>query len=124
MLLTLNSERDVLAIVNRANAEEPNPAERINRAEFLEALKRCREEGFSHTQRVGEDRIAVQAAVLLPAEACGRRLSIGIVSELTRYKPRAEFIRDRLLEIGQGHGAGAQPLHAFANESAAADLAA
>ncbi len=124
MLLTLNSERDILAIVNRANAEEPDPASWINRTEFIEIIKRCREEGFSHTTKVSEDRVATQAAVLLPAEAGGRRLSVGIVSEMKRYAPNAAFIRERLLEIGQGRSVDADTIRTSADGGDEADLAA
>lgn len=101
MLLTLNSERDVLAIVHRANADEPDPTEWIKRGEFLETLEGCRREGFSETERVMEDRVSCMAAVLLPDDG-GRRLAVTVLSEQRRYRPRAEYIRERLMEIGRG----------------------
>jgi DNA-binding IclR family transcriptional regulator len=102
MLLTLNSEQDVLAAVHRTNAEEKRPEQWIKRNEFMETLAACRDAGFAYTERVMEDRIGVQSAVLLPAEAGARRLSVGVISELGRFKPRAEEIKARLLEIARG----------------------
>lgn len=102
MLLTLNSERDVLSIVHRANADGVELGGIVNRAELLAALEVCRAEGFSYTERVREDRTAVQCAVLLPDEPGGRRLSVGVATEKSRYLSQAEFIRDRLMDIVRG----------------------
>jgi DNA-binding IclR family transcriptional regulator len=102
MLLTLNSERDVLSILHRANAEVSEPGAVMKRADLLAALETCRAEGYSYTERVREDRTAVQCAVLLPDEHGGRRLSVGIATEKGRYLSRAQFIRDRLMDIAEG----------------------
>jgi DNA-binding IclR family transcriptional regulator len=102
MLLTLNSEQEVRSIIHRANAEQVDPVALIKRADLLAALEVCRAENYSATQRVMEDRIGCQCAVLLPGEHGGRRLSVGIISERTRYLPRAEFIRERLMEVARG----------------------
>lgn len=96
MLMTLNSEREVLSIIHRANAEEPDPDAWINRKEFLAELETCRAEGFSQTKRVFEDRVGYQASMLLPTEEGGQRLAVAVVSEQTRYLPRAKFIRECL----------------------------
>jgi len=102
MLLTLNSERDVLSVVHRSNAMEDDPKRWINRQEFLEILRECREEGFAHTERPMEDRIGVQSAVLLPAEEGTRRMAVAVVSEKGRFGPIAADVKARLLEIARG----------------------
>jgi DNA-binding IclR family transcriptional regulator len=102
MLLTLNSERDVLSILHRANAEATEPCGVVKRADLLSALEICRAEGYSYTERVREDRTAVQCAVLLPDEHAGRRLSVGVASEKERYLSQAQFIRDRLMDVARG----------------------
>jgi DNA-binding IclR family transcriptional regulator len=102
MLLTLNPERDVLSILHRANAEAADPGAVVKRADLLAALEICRAEGYSYTERVREDRTAVQCAVLLPTEHGGGRLSVGIATEKARYLSQAQFIRERLMDIARG----------------------
>jgi DNA-binding IclR family transcriptional regulator len=99
MLLTLNTDQEVLSIVHRANAEQDDSTQLINRAELLADLAVCREEGFSQTHKVTPDWVAMQCAVLLPEEHAGRRLSVGIFSEKSRFEPRAEFFRERMMKI-------------------------
>ena len=101
MLMTQNSEQEVLAIIHRANADEPDPDAWINRKEFLAELDTCRGEGFSHTKRVFEDRVGHQASVLLPAEEGGQRLAVAVISEESRYLPRAKFIRQLLKQAAE-----------------------
>lgn len=101
MLMTLATEREVISIIHRTNAEESDPGAWINRTEFLAELETCRSEGFSNTRRVFDDRVGTMASVLLPAEDGAQRLAVAIISEEGRYKPRAKFIRECLMKVAQ-----------------------
>ncbi|WP_157219565.1 IclR family transcriptional regulator [Flavisphingomonas formosensis] len=103
MLLTLNSEREVTAIIQRSNAEESDPANWVKRAEFMQELDTCRREGFSYTHRgVEDDETGVMCAVLAPPEAGARPMSVAVWTAKRRYTPEAALlIRERLMAVGR-----------------------
>ncbi|MDF0546095.1 helix-turn-helix domain-containing protein [Sphingobium sp. H39-3-25] len=96
MLMTLYSEREVMATIHRANAEEPDPAEWINRKQFLVELATCRRDRTCVTRRAFDDRIGVQMAALLPAEGGVPKFAVALVSEEPRFTANEAFLRERL----------------------------
>jgi DNA-binding IclR family transcriptional regulator len=101
-LLTLATERDVISVINRTNAEEPDPEQWIKRGDLLARLAEAREAGYAYHERMLDEFMGIQVAVLLPPEEGAPRLAVGMVTRASRYEPRKEEIVGRLLEISRG----------------------
>lgn len=101
-LLTLAAERDVLSVVSWTNAEEPDPEAWLKRADVLATLARTRDQGYAYHERMLDEWLGIQVAVLLPPEEGAPRLAIGMITRASRYEPRKTQIIERLLEIARG----------------------
>lgn len=97
MLLTLDTEAQVVSVVHRANSERRETDDFVDRRELLRELARCRTDGFSITSRMGNGVGLIQVAVLLPSSyARDEAMTVGIACDEASFAVKRSAILQRL----------------------------
>ena len=106
VLLSLRSDAEIIGWVRRSNAEETDPHLRVNEAEFMNAIRQIREQGYSSTiETSARDRCGV--AVALRSPAGGMPFAVGCGGSKASLLPRRERLIDELLKMQAAFNGGA-----------------
>lgn len=105
VLLSGKPQSEVVALLGRANAKEPDPGNRVERSDLLKALASCRSEGHAYTEGTVSPGRAVIAMPLPPLP--GRSpMAIGVggpIEKMRRARSRIVGLMKREIETLTSH---------------------
>ncbi len=105
LFLSTFEDRKLRAVVHRLNAEETDPAMRVNLRDVLADVEQIRRQGYAQARHADADRLV---AVLLASTDADQPLAIGLGAEAlsqTQVEPLAAMLREAVAQACPPAGA-------------------